>query len=131
VEFCSELGIEGDVIFTGFRRDVERFYSIMDIFVLPSTWEPFGNVLLEAMSFAKPVVATNVGGIPEVVVDEETGFVVPPEDPEALANKIMFLIKNKELCREMGLKGRKKVKEYFTPERLRDEVESVYESLVG
>jgi glycosyltransferase involved in cell wall biosynthesis len=131
VEFCRQVGIESNVIFTGFRRDVERFYSIMDIFVLPSTWEPFGNVLLEAMSFAKPVVATNVGGIPEVVVDEETGFVVPPEDPEALANKIMFLIKNKELCREMGLKGRNKVKEYFTPERLRDEVESVYESLVG
>ena len=124
--FASKLNIEDNVIFTGFRRDLEKFYSIMDIFVLPSTWEPLGNVLVEAMAFGKPVVATNVGGIPEVVVDNETGILVPPADPSKLAEALLYLLQNPDIAKRLGEAGKKRVSDYFTIERLADELEEVY-----
>ena len=130
-QFSKELKIEQSVIFTGCRRDVDKIYSIMDIFILPSTWESLGNVLLEAMSFGKPVIATNVGGIPEVVINEKTGFIVPPNDYESITNKTLYLLNNKELRQKMGEAGRKRAEKYFTSERVCDEVEKVYENLVS
>ena len=117
------LGLDCNVIFTGPRRDVERFYSIFDVFVLPSLYETFGVVLLEAMSFAKPVVATRTGGIPEIVVENETGFLVAPRDSEALAGKLMILLKNQFLGEQMGKAGRERVEKQFSCERFIDRVE--------
>lgn len=125
------LRIDKNVILTGPRRDMNRIYSIMDIFTLPSLWEPFGNVSLEAMAFGKPVIATDVGGIPEVVEDGVTGILIPPKDSGKLAEVIIYLLKNPEIAKKMGEAGRKRVQKYFTPERVGDEVEKVYEHLVG
>jgi glycosyltransferase involved in cell wall biosynthesis len=127
--FCQKLGIEKKVIFAGARRDIERFYSIMDIFVLPSTWEPFGNALVEAMAYGIPCVATKVGGIPEIVIDGETGILVPAENPRKLAEAIIYLLQNPDLAKRMGEAGRKRAKNYFTSERLAREIEEIYFSL--
>lgn len=119
------LGIDGNVIFTGPRRDVERFYSIFDIFALPSLRETFGVVLLEAMSFAKPVVATRAGGVLDIVVDNETGFLVAPRDTEALAGKLMLLLRNQWLREQMGKAGRERCQKNFNNERFIDRVEEM------
>jgi len=124
---ARRLGIERQVIFTGFqRKELSSLYAIMDVLVLPSTYEPFGNVSLEAMAFGKPVVASNVGGIPEVVVDGETGLLVPPGHSASLAQAVLLLLKDKELARQMGKAGRKRLRNYFTRERAIKELEQIY-----
>lgn len=130
VNLAKSLGIESRTIFTGVRRDLARLYPIMDVFVLPSTWESFGNVLVEAMAHAKPVVATRVGGIPEAVTDGVTGILVPPGDPASLAEAILTLARDQELAARLGNAGRARVKDYFSPTRLGDELEALYHSLI-
>ncbi|NQS89636.1 glycosyltransferase family 4 protein [Patescibacteria group bacterium] len=129
--FSRTLKIDKNVIFTGPRRDMDKIYSIINIFTLPSLWEPFGNVSLEAMTFGKPVIASEVGGIPEVVEDGVTGILIPPKDSVKLAEVIIYLLKNPEVAKKMREAGRKRVQKYFTPERVGDEVEKVYEHLVS
>jgi glycosyltransferase involved in cell wall biosynthesis len=126
---AKELNISEKIIFTGFRRDIENIYSILDIFVLPSTWEPFGNALIEAMSFATPCVGTKVGGIPEIIIDGETGILIPAENFQKLAEAIIYLLENPDVAKRMGEAGRERVRNYFTPERLAFEMEQVYFSL--
>lgn len=128
---AKALGIEGQVIFAGVRRDLVRLYPLIDLFVLASRAESFGNVLVEAMSFARPVVATQVGGIPEVVTDGQTGLLVPPGDPRPLAAAILRLLGDRAMARRMGEAGRERVRNYFCPTRLGDELEEVYERLVS
>lgn len=129
-EAAKNLNVDGKIIFTGFRRDIEKIYSIIDIFVLPSTWEPFGNALVEAMAFGIPCIATKVGGVVEIVVDGETGILVPPEDSRRLARGITYLLQNPIAAKRMGEAGRQRVKNYFVPERLAFEIEQVYSSLL-
>lgn len=124
-----ELGIASRTIFAGLRRDLEKIYPLMDVFVLPSTYEPFGNVLIEAMSFGIPVVATNVGGIPEIIIDGVTGFLVPPREPNNLAEKILYLLESRDVAKKMGKLGKENVKKYFIAKRLGDEIEEVYDYL--
>ncbi|MCX8094165.1 MAG: glycogen synthase [Candidatus Goldbacteria bacterium] len=108
------------------KEEVIVLYSCAEIFVCPSVYEPFGIINLEAMACETPVVATNVGGIPEVVVHNETGLLVPfkskgtadPEDPEKfskdIADAINSLLGNKDKVKEMGIKSRKRVEEHFS-----------------
>jgi glycosyltransferase involved in cell wall biosynthesis len=126
-----KYGIEKNVILLGHRRDLDKIYPIMDIFVLPSRDESLGNVSLEAMAFGKPVIASNVGGVPEVVLNDDTGFLVSSGDVRGIADKILLLLKDEHLRKKMGESGRKRVKKYFTPERVCKEVEKVYEYLVN
>ena len=98
--------------------------------VLPSLKESIPAVIVEAMAMKRPVVASNVGGVPEAVVDGETGFLVPPKDPQAIAEKVIFLLKNPQIAKEMGEKGYQKVKENFTQERLARNYEKLYEELI-
>jgi glycosyltransferase involved in cell wall biosynthesis len=128
LEKCAKgLGIREKVVFSGFRADVYELLHQFDIFVLPSLWEGFGLVLLEAMAVGKAIVATNVGPIPEVIKDGETGFLVPPGDPAAMAEKIVFLLKNRERALEMGEAGKRRVTQYFTICRMIKETEAVYD----
>lgn len=129
-ELASTLGIEKSVVFTGFRRDLDRIYPLIDILVRPSIAESFGNSLIEAMAFGKPVVATRVGGMPEAVIDGKTGVLVPPEDVDALAEAILMLARNPSLCWQMGATGEERVRTYFTAERVVDEVESIYDRVI-
>ena len=97
---------------TASRKLVEQ-YQKTNVLVLPSLLESFGMVLLEAMACGKPVIGTNVGGIPFVIDDNETGLLVPPKDPEAIAKAIIKIFKDPELVKRMGENGYKKVKENF------------------
>lgn len=126
-EYAEELGIKENTVFSGFRSDVYELLYQFDIFVLSSLWEGFGLVLLEAMAAGKAIVATNVGPIPEVVKDGETGFLVPPGNSAAMAEKIVFLLKNRERALEMGDAGKRRATQYFTIGRMIKETEAVYD----
>ncbi len=129
-ELAQHLGIRDRIIFTGFREDALEVMAAFDVFVLPSLWEAFGIVLLEAMSLGKPVVATYVDGIPEVIDEGVNGFLVAPRDPEQLASRILDLLRDDALRNRMGEEGRKKVREKFGIERMVKEVEQVYLSVL-
>jgi glycosyltransferase involved in cell wall biosynthesis len=94
------------------------------------TPEPFGQVVVEAMALGTPVVATDAGGIPEIVIDDECGFLVPPGDAPALAEKICALLENPEKARAMAIRGRERVAAHFTAERMARRFEQVYKRLM-
>ncbi len=129
---AKNLDIHPAVIFTGTRKDIPEILSLMDVFVLPShTREGLGIAIIEAMAAERPVVATEIGGIPEVVNDGETGLLVPPGDAEALSKAIIELLRNPKKTKEMGVKGRTRVKEKFTTKKMLSEIEHVYMSLIN
>lgn len=111
---AASMGLQDEVIFTGFTEDIKGLMQASDIFVLPSLWEGFGFVLIEAMACSKPVVAFDISSNPEVVADGETGFLVEPFNTEAMTEKIMQLARNPELRQKMGAAGRKRVEEHYT-----------------
>jgi glycosyltransferase involved in cell wall biosynthesis len=102
----------------------------MDLFVLPSHWEGMPVAILEAMAAGLPVVATAVGGTPEVVEDETTGLLPPPRDPVALAEAISRLLRDPERARRMGEAGRKRVETEFSMDANVRRVEALYEQLL-
>jgi glycosyltransferase involved in cell wall biosynthesis len=126
-----ELRLEKDVLLEGFRPDARKFLYSFDIFVLPSTLpDPFPTVLLEAMSAARPVIATAHGGPLEMVVDNETGLLVPPGDPHSLAVAIADLLKNPEKQEEMGRAGLERVSSLFNVSTFVSRLAEIYESLL-
>jgi len=125
----EKLGLNERVIFLGERRDVPEILAASDIFVLSSNWEGLPRSIIEAMMAGLPVVATKVGGIPELVEDGVTGFLVPPKDPRALAEALQKLIENPDLRRRMGEAGRKKALREFTLDRMLHETERVYREI--
>ncbi|NHM28354.1 glycosyltransferase family 4 protein [Desulfofundulus sp. TPOSR] len=125
------LGLSGRLFFTGERRDIPRILAAMDIFVLPSITEGLPLTILEAMAAGKPVVATRVGGLPEAVIDGETGFLVPPRNPQALARALVRLLSERRKAEEMGQKGRQRVMEHFTVEAMVRKIEEEYKSALS
>lgn len=99
--------------YIGFRKDAERVMGAADVVVTPSLFESYGKVNVEAMACGKPVVSTNRGGPAETVVDGETGYLVPPEDPEALAKRVIQLLRDPEQRERMGSAGRQRVLQHF------------------
>jgi glycosyltransferase involved in cell wall biosynthesis len=124
-----EHHLEKHVLLAGFRPDVLSVHKAFDIFVMSSVTEGLGTSLLDAMACAKPVVATSVGGIPEVVVDGETGFLVPPRDHEAMARAIVMLLKDEALRTRMGEAGRTRARVKFSAERMVQDTLRVYQRL--
>lgn len=124
-----KLGIQSKVLFTGFREDMLEIMTIFDIFVLPSLWEGLGIVLLEAMAFKLPIVATKVGGITDVVVDGETGILVPPRDPVTLSAAVVSLLRDAEKASKMGQKGYLRVMEEFADSVANEKMMQLYERL--
>ena len=129
-ELCEELKISDRVIFIGYRKDISAFLKEIDILVFPTLTEAFSRVILEAMTAGKPVIATDVGGNREAVVDGVTGYIVPTKDLVALANKINELVKDKEKRIKMGSAGRKRVEELFTIEKYVRAVEQIYKEIL-
>jgi glycosyltransferase involved in cell wall biosynthesis len=116
----------GKVVFAGERQDVPRLMAACDVFVLASLWEGFGLVFVEAMAASKPVVGTRVSGVPEVVADGETGILVPPRDPEALAAAMIRLLDDPAECRRLGRNGYQRVRERFSAARMVEDTLQVY-----
>ncbi|MBI5440040.1 MAG: glycosyltransferase family 4 protein [Deltaproteobacteria bacterium] len=129
----AELGIQDAVVFTGQRDDVPQIIAALDVLVLPSVEpEPFGLVLVEAMAEEKPVVATAIGGPLEIVSPGDTGFLVPPKDPGAMAAAVLGLLADSPLRTEMGRRGRARALERFTWERAARDLEACWsEALRG
>jgi glycosyltransferase involved in cell wall biosynthesis len=125
------LHLEKHVLLAGFRPDALSLLKSFDLFVMSSVQEGLGTSLLDAMACSKPVVATTVGGIPEVVVDGETGMLVEPRQPRQMASAIVRFLKSATARREMGAAGRARVEARFTVERMVAETMGVYERVVG
>jgi len=126
-----KLGISGQVLMTGFRDDLYDILNAIDLFVLPSLWEGLGMVLLEAMAFKKPVVASRVGGVTDVVDNGVNGLLVPPRDPAALAGAVIELLKEPARRVLMGEQGRNKVQTRFRREHFHREMLALYRELLG
>jgi glycosyltransferase involved in cell wall biosynthesis len=126
-----ELGIHGHVHFLGWREDVAAVLRAADVMVLPSLDEGLPIAILEAMACGRPVVATPVGGVPEAVVDGQTGFLVAPRDPAALAEAVLRLLLDPNLARRLGDEGRRRAEAVFSIDRVTSRVESLYEELMA
>jgi len=120
------LKLEERVKFLGWRKDALEIISILDIFVLPSLWEGTPNVILESLAYAKPTVATKVGGVGEIVEDQVSGLLVEPASVQALADAIIWVLKNPEKAKEMGNKGKEKVEKFFPIDKMVRETEEIY-----
>ena len=128
-DLAQELGINKSVHFLGHRADTPQLLALSDLLVLPSYTEGLPLVILEAMAAGLPVVATPVGGIPEVVIHQETGLLVPVEDVQALRDAIIKLLQNPLLKYEMGNKGLEMVNENFSLEKMCEQVFDIYEKV--
>lgn len=132
VTLARSLGIEDEVHFLGHvdHSRMPAHYAAADLFVLPSSMESFGLVVAEAMACGLPVVSTRVGGIPEVVEEGVTGLLVPPDNPQALAEAITCLLNDPEKMWEMGRRGRERVAELFTWDKVGERVAGFYRSIL-
>ncbi|OQW62567.1 MAG: hypothetical protein BVN29_19400 [Nitrospira sp. ST-bin5] len=124
------LGIEENIRFLGIRQDVPRLLSVLDAFVLPSLSEGLSLALLEAMAAGKPVVATAVGGNPELVEQGQTGFLVSSEDAGSLATKLIELLQDPLMMRRFSEHGAKRVRQLFSLEHMVGEYRGLYEILL-
>ena len=126
----AELGIAEAVRFLGWRPDVASVIEACDIFCLPSLNEGMGKAIVEAMAMGKPVIASDVGGIPDLVVPGENGILVPPGDSDALAEAILNLRDHPEMRVRMGEEGRKKALGYGV-ESMLYKIDSLYAGLLA
>jgi glycosyltransferase involved in cell wall biosynthesis len=124
-----EIGIEKNIVFLGWRDGISEIISVYDIFVLPSLNEGMGRVLVEAMALGKPIVASNAGGIPDLVTHGKNGFLVPPKDPRELAHYIQILIEDEEKRAKMGEAG-KEMAENFSKEKMVERIAELYKKLM-
>ena len=128
---AAELGLSNRVIWTGFRSDVPELLRLCDIFVLPSVREPFGRAIIEAMATGRPVVATKSGGVPEIVVDGQTGLLVPPQDAQSLAGAIEALLTNQQYAQQMGAEGLTRAHQLFSADRVACQVQGLYQRILS
>jgi glycosyltransferase involved in cell wall biosynthesis len=127
---AQQLGLADRLVFTGFRLDVPELLAQCDVSVLPSHSEGLSNTLLESMAAGVPVVATNVGGNPEVVQEGRTGFLVSPKNAEALADRICRLLEDRSLAARFGDTGRRRAAEHFSIHRMLRDTEDLYRQLL-
>lgn len=130
-KLVSRLGLREEVEFMGFVSDIPSFLSLTDIVVLPSLYEGLGVAVLEAMAARKPVVATQVGGLPELIEDQITGLLVPPKDPNALAQAISGLINQRGSIQQMGDEAWKRIQQDFTVEQMAKKNEGYYYDILA
>jgi glycosyltransferase involved in cell wall biosynthesis len=129
---AARLGLDGRAVFAGFRADVHRVLAASDVVVhSASRPEPFGRIVVEAMAAARPVVATGAGGVLEIVTDQVSGLLVPPNDAPAMAGAIRRLLSSPAEARAMGQHAREEARRRFTRERFGQELSEVYRRVLG
>ena len=130
IKLSESIGLQNKIIFAGFRTDVPQVLACMDIYVQPSVKEALCSAIVQAMAMGKPVVATRVGGIPELVVDGQTGLLCEAENPENLAQNIIKLANQPELRHQMGLRGRERAIKHFSLDHMIDKIENIYRNVI-
>jgi glycosyltransferase involved in cell wall biosynthesis len=128
--YCLDNGLAEHVVFAGYRENIADYYQILDLLVLPSLSEGLPNTVLEAMSFGIPVLATRVGGVPEII-GKDNGVMVPPGDPDALAKQIVELLRNDALRASLGAEGQRSLYPRFAPEHRARQIFDVYDELLA
>ena len=113
-KLCKEQKIQDKVIFLGFQKDIKKFMNNIDVFLLPSLWEGFGYVLVEAMFFKCPVIAFNISSNPEIIENNKTGFLTEENNLEEMIEKILLLKDNASLRKEIGKSGEERVIDLFS-----------------
>lgn len=127
----EELGLLARIRMLGFREDLLNVFRSLDVFAIPSVeGDTIPQVLMQALALGIPVVSTTVGSIPDVVIDGQTGFVVPPRDAKALANRIVTLLDDAGLRARIGVQGRSLVEGSYSIAKMLDRLEAVYKQLV-
>ena len=126
----DETGTREIVRFAGFQSEMSWFYAAIDAFVLSSHWEGLGTVLLEAIAYGKAVVATAVDGIPEVIIDEQTGLLAPPKSPETMAAQLIRVLRDAGLRDRMIAGATRHLRETFGPERFARQLDAVYSEVL-
>jgi glycosyltransferase involved in cell wall biosynthesis len=130
IKYAKVLNLEKNVIFTGYRKDVEKLMALMDIFVLTSLREGLPRVLVQAAAVGMPSIAFNIDGIPEIIKDNYNGFLINPRDVEQLTNRIIKYMDNKELILFHGQKGRELVKDKWSIEDMVKRTHQIYSYLI-
>ena len=130
-KMCEELKINDSVEFLGIRRDIDQLMKSSKLFVLPSCWEGFGIVLIEAMKNRLPIVATNIGGIPEIITDGNEGILIPKANSEILANSINRLLENSELRNQFIQNAYKKVQNHYSIEKYAHSLLNLYFNILN
>jgi glycosyltransferase involved in cell wall biosynthesis len=125
------LGVDNNVLFLGYRADAIDIIRASDIFVLPSLEEGLPVTILEAMACSRPIVASDVGGLPSTVISEQTGLLVPPKDVAALSHAIERLLRDQSMREQLGHCGRARVEKLFTLERMLSDLENLYRIAIG
>lgn len=128
---AGALGVSRQILFVGFRADVASYYAIANAFALPSLTEGSSNVLLEAMAAGIPIVATRVGGNPEIALHEQTALLVPPADPTALADALMRLLTDGDLASRLTMAAQARAAVEFSEQRYRQRLSAVYAEAMG
>ena len=126
----ARLGLSGSVVFLGWIRDLSSVLPRWDVYVMPSLEEGFPIAALDAMAAGLPVVATSVGGVPELIEDGVTGWLAPPGDAEALASRVRLLLSNPEMRLQMGRAGHARVRDHFGAARMAQNFTQLYDDLL-
>ena len=128
---AKDLNMRERIIFLGARKNIPEILSGIDIFVMPSLWEGLGLAVLEAASAGKPIVASRVGGLPEIISDGETGVLVEPKNVKSLADGLERVLLGKVDAKEMGARARKMVKEKFSAQKMVEAYDKLYKELLA
>jgi glycosyltransferase involved in cell wall biosynthesis len=129
-ELIERLALQKQVRLVGFQGDIPSFLHALDVFAFASRSEGFGQVVIEAMAAGKPVAASNIAPLTEIVVDRKTGILVEPQNPEAFAQAISWLLAHPEEARRFGRQGQERVRRYFSAEKMSAETISLYQTLL-
>lgn len=126
----ARLNLQEHVRFLDSQSEAAPVFAALDVVVVTSRYEGCCNVILEGMAMGKPVIATAVGGNPELVIPGETGLLIPPEDPQNLADAILHLLQDPDRARAMGQAARRRIEEHFTLERMAEQTDQFYQAIM-
>ncbi|MEA2015811.1 MAG: glycosyltransferase, partial [Actinomycetota bacterium] len=125
-DYVKNEGLPKKVLFLGRKTDIPELLYISDLFVMTSLHEGLPKAMMEAMAMEKPIVAYNIRGVRDLVVDGKTGFLVPFGDVKSLAEKILFFYEHPDICKEMGKKGREKIEQEFSLNVIMEQMKNLY-----